>query len=375
MASSDTPWRSLLLGLLACCALEQALFGSSWYAAHQSPVSVAGDWWHTIEEERRRPGDPAHTVAILGNSKIRQGLNMPVLAGYERPGGLHFVSLAVEGSQMEWWYHQLRILDPDANRFRAVVIPVNGYRVRPEAGLLKFQADDGMIVAVGPFLHLRDWPDVLAGLDGWPEKAHGLAQLLFPAMGRGADAIDFARGPDSRLALVAARERDGAHERATHQGLGPETLSGLRYDRATGTVSAWPAHFTLAKQKEALRYMRPPADPVGQTMATYAYERTWLTRIAAYYRHSHTAVIVVPVPAYGVPMAGVDPIADAPDIRDAFAGSPDLRFLPEPPFAALQRPDDFNDVLHMNTAGNTRFTALLACAVEHALGAVAAPCA
>ncbi|HZV09772.1 MAG TPA: hypothetical protein VFF94_08425, partial [Novosphingobium sp.] len=356
MAISEArPWRTFLLGLLLFWAVDTAIFGSGWYGPHQSPILKTGDFWFTMTDVQQRPADPARDVLVLGHSRMGEGFSFAQVQAEHLGGGLHFVSAIMPGSDFKWWYFQLRALDPAGNRYRAVVIPVNGYLARPDASSMKVAADKGVGPALRPFLALRDWPAFIASFDTPGERASALAVLLFPGHSLGVDAVSWLRSPGGRRAEIASRLALGLKARHEYQGYGAEDLSGLRFDYASCAVSAWPAQFDLFRQKDSQKYLCRPADPAGETRMAEAYNRYWLQRIADLYRGTHTRVIVVPVPAYGVAMAGVDPIAGAPDIRTGLADAPQspLLFLPEAPFAALARRANFYDLVHMNRRGRT----------------------
>ena len=360
MASSEArPLRTFLLSLLVFLALDAAAFRSGLYAHIVSPESTSGKFYWSIHYEQRRPSDPARDVLVLGNSKIERGLSVRQIEQEHLADGLHVIVGANPDAQMKWWYYQLRNIDPRQDRYRAIVIPVNGYLVRPEAETVKPFADYKSALAIAPFLSPKEWPDFLATFEDTATHAKAVLLTLFSARDYSADIADLFARPARRITKLNERAAIASRWLYDSDGIGAENIEQLRLDYASGRVTQWPAHFDPEQHTETLMYARPSPSTQISTQQMLRYYSIWLGKIIGVYRGSHTAIILLPMPAYGVPMASVDPIKGAPDIRSLLPrNDSQVIALDEQPFARLQQPALFYDVLHLNNQGRAAFTRL-----------------
>ena len=135
----------------------------------------------------------------------------------------------------------------------------------------------------------------------------------------------------------------------------------LKVDPKTLKPIAYPARFTAFKRLETdQKFIAPTPDQAKAWTARNAeFERTWLTRIVEAYRGSRTRLIFISIPHQPMALPALTPIADAPDIPAMLPAQPNVIVVPEDTFAALNQPQYFVDILHLNDVGHHKLTEML----------------
>ena len=132
-------------------------------------------------------------------------------------------------------------------------------------------------------------------------------------------------------------------------------MVGLEVDFSTlkATIPAW---FNQAQRDTIRDLVRQPWPQNGRLAA---YRRKWFGRIIDYYRGSRTKVIFVRLPRG--PVVRPDNLVRkmSSSIRE-FGGRPNLFLLNEHAFDSLEHPEFFKDAEHLNRAGVTRLSLMLA---------------
>jgi hypothetical protein len=335
----------VLAGALLYIAMDRVIFGSGWYDRFLEPGSLAGAVRMALSEEARRPASVAPVVAVAGNSMFAEGFSAKV-ADLEAGGRAIFANLALPGTTPRCWYYILRTADPNADRYRAVVIQVE---------LLSDEDGDEPMADQITDLHAVD------GLLG-PGDTFDFAfsfrrpRLRFEAS-RGAllkgyifksDVQALLEHPEARLKEVELYYR--VHARMVYDYTGhPESLAGLTVDwkgRSMHVPPGVPAQIADGVQRAAFRPRSP--DTGLQT----EYRRLWFGRIIERYRGTHTRVIFARVPRG----PAVSPDSDPPGARSVVRGLA----LPPDTFTFLEQPQYFWDAYHMNASGRLLFSRKLA---------------
>src|ERR1700680_4842353 len=115
---------TLGVAVAAFLAYDLVLLWTRLYRAVLAPDSSAGSFETAIGRLRALPIDRRRDVLVLGDSRIFSGLDSG-RAGAS--GGLRFLDGSVPGTTPRCWLYFLRAVDPSADRFRAVVVPVHTY--------------------------------------------------------------------------------------------------------------------------------------------------------------------------------------------------------------------------------------------------------
>ena len=329
-------------------AINVLLFGTPLYRSLEAPDSTAGSFDRTLADASAQARQPSSDVLVLGDSRIYDGFDS---ATAERAaGGLHFINAAVAGTTPRCWYVFDRALDPHANRFRAIVIPVDTY-ADDDSAIGSVDGDDHyfdlhyIVFAVG-------FPDIVriaASFPGADRRTEAFFDLLLRGPLLRDDLQSFIADPLARLDALAA-DRAGSSAPATR--LRDWTLAGLRADFARGTLvepPSFPASQLDILDRQVLYVGRP-------SPAYAAYRREWLEPIVLRYRPNGTPVIFVRIPTR--PLHRSLPPPPSGTIA-AFARSDGARVLPQAPYVALERPELFADAEHLNRTGAFAFSALL----------------
>ncbi len=337
------------------------LFATPLYRHILAPESSTGSFERTLHAASAAASAPAHDVLVIGDSRIYDGLD--AAAADRSAPGLHFINAAVPGTTPRCWTIFDRALDPQAHRFRAVVIPVDTY-TDDDGALGSEDADDHYadlhyVVYAANLAEItrlaRDFPTI-------DRKTQALIELLMRGPLLRDDVQNLIEDPAARLRALEAPDTYPA-PLAAH--LREESLAGLRVNFARDTLLE-PPSFPASEIGE----LRHQVLFVASASASYAaYRQRWLGPIVRRYRASGTPVIFVRIPTrprhreLPGPPSGTIP---------AFAASDGAKLLDQAPYVALERPELFADATHLDRAGALRFSALLGRDVAQALRSPAA---
>ncbi|MBV9028489.1 MAG: MBOAT family protein [Candidatus Eremiobacteraeota bacterium] len=341
----------IVAAAFAIFALVSALaFRSDIYRSALDPASSTGSFEAAIQTFRAFPADARRDVLVLGDSRIYSALDPD--AAQKASGGFRFLNAGIPGTTPRCWPFFARAIDPNANRFRAVVIPVDTYH-DDDSAIGSLDGDDRpMDLRYVVFqTRLADLPKLAGSFSDPRERVeHGIDLFL-----RGPEVRDdvqaFVADPASRIRAISQARNQityaplAAHPRA-------ETLAGLRADFARGTLSypnQLPADQRAAIANQVL--------VIPKASASYArYRREWLFPIARRYEAGGVPVIFVRIPTRPLHRLGDDvPSGSLVEIARATGA----RFLPAQRYLDLERPELFADEDHLNRQGSARFSDLL----------------
>ena len=340
---------TLGVALAAFLAVDLGLFWTPLYRAILAPDSSAGSFEAALGRLRALPGHPSRDVLVLGDSRVFSGLD-PGRAGAS--GGLRFLDGSVPGTTPRCWFYFVRAVDPRADRFRAVVVPVDTYD-DDESAIGSLDGNDRpfdlryIVFATTP----RDvWPLARTFSDPRQRVDEAIALFLRGPLLRD-DTQAFLADPLGRLAaLRAARETpfasvDAAHPRG-------ESLAGLRVDFARDRIEYPPGVASAERREIANQVLHRP-----QPSPSYAeYRREWLGAIVERYRATGTSVVFVRIPTRPAHRRTLDAAPHGSLAALALEGA---RFIPQERYVALEKPALFADHDHLNAQGSARFSTLL----------------
>jgi alginate O-acetyltransferase complex protein AlgI len=354
--SAGRAWATLGLVLAAFLAVDLGLFWTPLYRTILAPDSSAWSFDYVVSYLQARPTERSRDVLVLGDSRIFSGfISFPTLNG-----GGRFENAAVAGTTPRCWLYLTRAIDPEANRYRAVVIPVDTY-ADDDSAIGSLDGDDRQF-------DLRYLVFATNPVDAWP-----IARTFSDPRVRAQAAIALLlRGPllrDDVQALLADPLGRVAALRAVNEvplGGGVwmppgsfamqkpriESLAGLRVDFTHDRID-YPASVAPAERAEIVTQVLRRAQP----SPSYArYRREWLGAIVERYRATNTPVIFVRIPTRpvhrDVPTGG--PSGSLADLARVGA-----QFVPQSNYVALERPELFADHDHLNRLGAIRFSELL----------------
>jgi hypothetical protein len=339
------------------CVVEAAVFHTRFYANHLKPDSTAGALLTTLTLEENRKLDGPNQVLAVGDS--RMGILTRVTDRLAPDTGYTLANIATSGAYPRCWYYMLREVDPDRNRYAAVVIPVPELEDDDWGDYSSAEAD---LHYLAPLLRVGDAYDFTRSFPTSRLRWRALRAIFLKGLSYNLDFQDFLATYESRTkALRWAREELGKTRYNYH---GPTTsVAGLQVDWAARKITQYPPDSTDSERHElASQLLRPTAIYTGDRAI---YRRLWFGRIINYYRGSRTRVIFLRMPRG--PVVRPYPFSSKSSVVRELAARGQVILLDEHTFDDLERPEFFMDHMHMNEPGCERFSELLARAVGAAL--------
>lgn len=350
----------VVVAAFAIFALADALaFRTGAYRGLLDPASSTGTFERTVDALRTLPTDARRDVLVLGDSRIYSGLD-PGAAG-RASGTLRFLDGAVPGTTPRCWPFFLRAVDPQATRFRAVVIPVDTYS-DDDSAIGSIDGDNRPMDLRYVVFHTRltDIPKLAGSFSDPRLRLETAFDLLWRAPVLRDDVQELLGDPAARLrALAQDGQTDSDDPLVAHPR--SESLAGMRVDFERGTIGFPPGVSSDERAAIALQVL-----PVARPSPSYArYRLRWLAPIAARYAVAGVPVIFVRIPTRPAHRsASPNASGSLPAIARAYGAA----LLPAAPYLALERPEFFADHDHLNRAGSERFSALLGADVARLLG-------
>jgi hypothetical protein len=335
-------------------AAEFLIFRTSFYRSALEPESYPAQVGLLLAAQRRQPPSPANAVLVLGDSRIGEGFSATI-ANQTAPD-LAFVNASISGSTPRSWYYVLRELDPDASRYRAIVLPLDNYRDEDGAWSWADYPIDLPIVA--PALRLSDAPGFAASFHHTADRFYALRGALLQGFVYKDDLHALLANPRARFEKVAAYREHSAEWRDGYTGR-PESLAGLAVDWQQRAIR-FPAGLSDAQRQELSTAILRGADP--QHGDTFRYRKYWLGRILERYRSKGARIVFARVPR--LPVARRDPANLPSAVEQLAAQYPSSIVLDENAFAPLEQPEYFVDSLHLNARGRAIFSRELAALIR-----------
>ena len=341
----------LVVAAFAIFALVDVLaFRTGLYRHILDPSSSTGSFEAAIAQFRALPADPQTDVLVLGDSRIFSGLDPSVASAAS--GGLRFLNGGVPGTTPRCWPFFVRAIDPNARRFRAVVIAVDTY-ADDDTAIGSLDGDDRpMDLRYVVFqTYVRDIPKLAGSFSDPRERVEYGIDLFWRGSELRDDFQALAADPLARVRDLAQARRASAYDPlAAHPR--SESLAGLRVDFERNAITYPPGLSDNQRQAIATQVLA-----TAKPSPSYAiYRQQWLEPIAASYEAVGVPVLFVRIPtrpahreASQIPSGSLVEIA-----RDRHA-----RLLPAAPYMALEQPALFADEDHLNRAGSLRFSRLL----------------
>ncbi|MBV8153315.1 MAG: MBOAT family protein [Candidatus Eremiobacteraeota bacterium] len=353
------PYVAILIAIAAFALFDAALFVVPLYRDVLDPSSSTGSFERAVDTLRGFPADRTRDVLVVGDSRIYSGLD-PATAS-TASGGLRFLDGSVPGTTPRCWYVFLKAIDPRADRFRAIVIPVDTYADDDSAigsvdGNDRFMDLRYVVFSAQP----RDVVKIAASFSGLRAKlTNGLDLLLRGPVLRD-DVQAFGAAPAARARAIAdAHASSNPYDPlASHPRT--ESLKGMRVDFHTDRI-AYPSSVATAERPDIELQVLKRAGPSD----SYArYRRDWLYAMVERYAAAGIPVIFVRIPTRPAHRFTTSPLTGSLlDLQRRWGSI----FLPSAPYLALERPELFADHDHLNRDGSKGFSRLLGADVARAL--------
>jgi len=337
--------------------LDAAIFRTHLYPSVLAPDSSAGTFELTLRAERlaqRRLGD--NLICTIGNSRFAYS---PKLANQMTPEtGYIFRHAGVPGSDLRNWYYMLRDLDPQANRYQAIVIGLPSYDDEDDA---LDRADDMRSMHFVVYrLRLSDTWDFAKSFRTPEKRWEAFRGTLLKGFALQRDVHAFLEHPKDRIAYVHLAHQGYESWMADYVET-KRNLAGFSVDWTTGKA-VYPPNLDPGVQSTLEYMVKWP--PVTEHVAEY--NRLWLGRILDRYQRSRTRIVFVRLPRSPTPRPEHPPVAST--VR-GFAKRPGVMLYDEHHFDYLEHPELFKDAVHLNYDGIHLFTADVARGIARLLGA------
>jgi hypothetical protein len=340
----------------ALILIDAAVFRSGVYASWIEPDSTAGSVVSEITLIRQDTDAARRNVLVLGNSQIGEGFSWPTADAAVGKGDLHFVNGSVAGTTPRLWNYLLREVDPDANRYAAIVLMVDYDVTRWRSTFTDYPLDTSYAAPLLRISDLSDYPDSFADAN-LRERAR--RAILLPLQTMRLDLLDFIAHPFKRRNEIVHERPGWIAATAAYPGH-KEGLPDLPIDASAGMPSQWGADESTLKPKlePYFRGLRLTATAKMQAV-NIRYQRQWVGRIAARYHAQGVPVIVFNIPR-GPWHESLVPAPQPNSALVELSRSGVITILPGDAFVQFEKPQFFFDTLHMNHAGREAFSTLLA---------------
>jgi len=343
---SPTRLAAACLGaVVAFFAVDAALFRTTLYPSFLEPDSSVGLFEMILrreQEAQRRNGDGL--VATLGDSRFAVS---PRLCNVLTPqSGLVFRSAGVAGTDARAWYYMLRDLDPEANRYRALVLGVTNYD--DEGDSFNNADDERTLHYVVNRLRLSDVFDFAFSFDDPALRFRALRGGLAKGFVFARDVRGFLEKPRRRVDYVR-QCRAGFEEWTYDFEETSTTMAGLSIDWEKRVATFPPG----ASDDQRGTVNAELTEPLRVQERLARFQRRWFGRIVDRYRGSRTAVIFLRLPRGPIPPPATAPAATS-SIRE-LARRPGVVLADEHAFDFLERPELFKDGSHLNRDGIALF--------------------
>ncbi|HEY5427009.1 MAG TPA: MBOAT family protein [Candidatus Tumulicola sp.] len=343
---------AIVAGALVFALVDGLAFHAGLYRPLLDPSSTAGAFEAAIARLLAVRADPRRDVLVLGDSRVYSGLD-PAVATAAAGGRLRFLDGSVPGTTPRCWFFFDRAIDPKADRFRAVVIPVDTYG-DDDSAIGSIDGDQRqmdlhyIVFQVGP----RDVPKLAASFPDSRTRLNVGIDLLLRGPELRDDVQALAAEPAARLRAIAqARTADPYDPLAAHPRT--ERLTGLRVDFAHDRIT-YPPGVAPSERHE----MEIAVLGVAHPSPSYArYRRRWLGPIVRRYAAAGVPVIFVRLPTRPAHRRGI-PEALGASLR-GFARADGARMLAAAPYLTLERSGLFADHDHLDALGSRAFSARL----------------
>ena len=342
----------IIVGLLSFLALDAGIFGTGLYSQILSPFTIAGRIFYITRYERKRSATRETDLFVIGDSRIAEEFSVQQAKTTAAAHRLRFIKGGIGGSTLRVWYYLLREIDPRADRYLAIVIPLPSYRQTPAlAGFMTQRLLDADILSQTlssyDFYKLSlTYPDWLVRLKLW-------SRMLLQVQNYRADFEDFLADPAKRWDLIRLQKSfDSALGYETDDDAHPETMEGLRFDSETGNLT-YPVRLTSAQRALVDLAFKH----VGRNSRDDdAYAAFWIKKIVEMYRGTQTKIIISRDPLSPLPEVLKDDAQPLASFVFELQQATGVHVIEENTFTYLEQPKYFFDPFHLNSAGRRQFT-------------------
>lgn len=354
--SSPRPPRvalTLIAAVVIFLILDGAVFHTSLYTSVLLPRSFAGRVQAVVTRERQRPPTTARNVLVLGDSRVTEGFAAQQANAAAGPGW-EFINGAVPGLTACTWYYMLREIDPDKNRYFAIILPVEYRDVEPRPAPAdrpgEYLEKTRDIHLAAPLLRYTDAISFASSYGSWTNRYRAFAACVLRGFAYQSDVLDLVEHPFERVKRLGQADKT-AHAQETYAG-SKQNLVGVQYDPKSETITTppqvTPAVKAMLERSIAKRTPQGSADWV-------AYRKRWVGAILRRYANSETRIVLMQLPRGPFVRPAASPAEESSTMGELIQ-NPSTVVLSQDRFADLESPEFFFDALHPNALGRQRIT-------------------
>ncbi|HDR8911058.1 TPA: nucleotidyl transferase AbiEii/AbiGii toxin family protein [Burkholderia multivorans] len=357
-----TATRKIFIALASVVIFDLIGFRSGLYASITTTESMQGFGIAMVRALEKLPPMPDSGVILTGDSRISEGFSARRANDIVGSKTLAVMNAGIPGSDIRDWYYFLQTIDPDKNRFRAIVLTLPTFRAAPPvvSRIDEPYHSDFLVPTIGSMHYL----DFAMSQSGWRARFDAISQWGIDPLTYQADFGKLLADPLGRLANVRWKQKIGIHFGDDYDG-NPMTMIGLSYDPSSGAIT-YPTRLNDEQRHKLDIDFKHPNLNLRVEFADWMSQ--WLSRIVNRYAGSATRVYIVRLPSTPLPAAVHDdryPLA--PFFMQEVTDS-NIRIVPESLLLALEQPQYFFDNRHLNSAGRKAMTTMLAKYLDSDLG-------
>lgn len=340
--------KSAGIALVTLVVVDAGVFRSGLYDYCVELDSSVGGVVQAISSDRE---DSSELVAVVGDSQVAEGFAErvfdDVMRGKERP--LRALNLGISGSSLRVWALLLERMDPQADRFRFVVIPLGQFVGRDQAiGDPAARLQD--LSFLGPILNLdqglslaSSYPSFSGQQAAWLGSVFKSFAYRYDIRAGFADPMSRTRG---RWRLMHGHEASYSYEGR------PENMVGIRVEGES--IVGYPSVIPDYRREALHQFVFGLADPQReQTRERYRAE--WLDRVVQRYAGTRTEVVIIRLPPTVFPEQGGGSDTLGPTLS-RLEKQPHVHVVPVSTTAYLQSPEFFCDTTHFNRRGRMQWS-------------------
>ncbi len=289
-------------------------------------------------------------VAVLGDSRTREGFSAKIFDEIARDKPLKAVNLTISGSTPRVWYYLLEEVDPDRHAFRSIVIGLPSYLDQCYCDPMSNAKLDLQILL--PILKLSDTYEFVTSFADYRLRPETALACCLRMYGYRWDIKDFFADPLKRLS--SCRQMAACWQTNDYLYSGnTESLKGAKI--SNGKIVNLPGYLSPFK---ALRLRLEVFLGWREIPPNHSnYFSYWLYRIANRYQGTSTKIIIIHPPENPFPCKGKPPLNTK--TIEMLSQLPNVFVDPANQYVSLQRPEYFYDDIHLNRMGRALFSNLL----------------
>jgi hypothetical protein len=327
-------FRNTVIGLVAFFLLDAVVFHSGLYLSLVEPRSHTGRVAAVLRAQQQRALSGEREILVLGDSRMELGFSEEMANAITAGSHVIFRNAAVPASPPRLWYYLLRELDPSANRYQAIVLPLK--IDRRDANVL-IQISQAL-----PVLRYTDAGGFASSFELPRDRLRAFAACLLRGWGFHADALDFFAHPLQRI----SRLREPAAERRQPE---DTDVVGIEYDPVKQRIR-FPERLA-SYQRNSLRRAAGLARRASCSGNCY----DWTKRILHKYDGTATSVVLVHMPRGPLATEISASLSHPSEAAEVFGGHQVVLSNPQE-FAFLEQPAYYADGVHLNKKGQQEFT-------------------